>query len=447
MSSARWWRRSRAPRRRSRSPSRSPRCSPARRALPDRRGPPPQPARSRPVRTRRAGAARRPQPPRPRAPCLVASGNDHVESAFGKLPRRLAADATVGAADEGSARPDPIPKRDGTPPRLGYVGELMAAAHSGTPSMSPPCSSWLERSPTRRGTLISAHRGGAGPLRARTWPPSVVTRATMPAWRSGSRCHPARTARDVPRLGAGGGRAPRAPAPRGLRPAELPLPRSRSRTQRHPLRPTVGARGRHLAWVCCQPGTSRAALGRSSLSATPVWTSPIRSRGAPLDRTERHPRPRLRGRRQRPRGLPVPRDSRVREPQRRPRTTTRAWPAWRPTPRSWPCACSTATAAAARTSPTASPSPRTDGADVINLSLGGPGPGQPARPGRDMPAARNTMIVAAAGNENNDNDVSPTTPCNLPQASLICVAPWTTPAGSRPTRTSGPRAWTRRTGR
>ncbi len=51
---------------------------------------------------------------------LVASGHDHVESAFGKLPGRLAADATVGAADEGNWHvPHPIPKRDGAPSRLG----------------------------------------------------------------------------------------------------------------------------------------------------------------------------------------------------------------------------------------------------------------------------------------------------------------------------------------
>ncbi len=66
-----------------------------------------------------------------------------------------------------------------------------------------------------------------------------------------------------------------------------------------------------------------------------------------------------------------------------------------------------------------------NGAGVVNLSLGGsgnPSPDSVLGQAVTYAANRNTMIVAAAGNENNDNDVSPTTPCNLPQASLICVA-------------------------
>ena len=60
-----------------------------------------------------------------------------------------------------------------------------------------------------------------------------------------------------------------------------------------------------------------------------------------------------------------------------------------------------------------------NGAGVVNLSLGGsgnPSPDSVLGQAVTYAAARGTMIVAAAGNENNDNDVSPTTPCNLPQA-------------------------------
>ena len=66
-----------------------------------------------------------------------------------------------------------------------------------------------------------------------------------------------------------------------------------------------------------------------------------------------------------------------------------------------------------------------NGAGVVNLSLGGsgnPSPDSTLGQAVTYAAARGTMIVAAAGNENNDNDVSPTTPCNLPQDTLICVA-------------------------
>jgi subtilisin family serine protease len=66
----------------------------------------------------------------------------------------------------------------------------------------------------------------------------------------------------------------------------------------------------------------------------------------------------------------------------------------------------------------------TNGAGVINLSLGGP-----AGAGDDtMQAAitqaeqRNAVVVAAAGNEANNNDVTPDTPCTLPNGNLICVA-------------------------
>ena len=64
-----------------------------------------------------------------------------------------------------------------------------------------------------------------------------------------------------------------------------------------------------------------------------------------------------------------------------------------------------------------------NGADVINLSLGGPAGGDTAMSNAvDFAATQNVVVVAAAGNEANDNDSNPTTPCTLPQANLICVA-------------------------
>jgi subtilisin family serine protease len=66
----------------------------------------------------------------------------------------------------------------------------------------------------------------------------------------------------------------------------------------------------------------------------------------------------------------------------------------------------------------------TNGAGVINLSLGGPAGGGDTAMGQAIGLAeqRNTVVVAAAGNENNNNDANPTTPCTLPNANLICVA-------------------------
>lgn len=63
------------------------------------------------------------------------------------------------------------------------------------------------------------------------------------------------------------------------------------------------------------------------------------------------------------------------------------------------------------------------GADVINLSLGSPGSSDPVMSNAiDVAAARDAVVVVAAGNSRTDNDVEPTTPCVLPQANLICVA-------------------------
>jgi subtilisin family serine protease len=65
------------------------------------------------------------------------------------------------------------------------------------------------------------------------------------------------------------------------------------------------------------------------------------------------------------------------------------------------------------------------GADVINLSLGGPSAfDQFMSDGVDVAAQHDTVVAAAAGNEanNNDNPATPDVPCNLPQPNLICVA-------------------------
>jgi subtilisin family serine protease len=64
-----------------------------------------------------------------------------------------------------------------------------------------------------------------------------------------------------------------------------------------------------------------------------------------------------------------------------------------------------------------------NGADVINLSLGGPAGGdQATEDAIEIAAAEDAVVVAAAGNEGVSNDVEPHTPCALPQANLICVA-------------------------
>jgi subtilisin family serine protease len=76
-----------------------------------------------------------------------------------------------------------------------------------------------------------------------------------------------------------------------------------------------------------------------------------------------------------------------------------------------------------------------NGAGVINLSFGGPAgsPGDQAmQDAITLAGRRGAVVVAAAGNGGNDNDVNPTSPCTLPNPNLICVAA-VTASGGRPT--------------
>lgn len=64
-----------------------------------------------------------------------------------------------------------------------------------------------------------------------------------------------------------------------------------------------------------------------------------------------------------------------------------------------------------------------NGADVINLSLGGPGATDSAMSTAISTASTfDAVVVAAAGNDATDNDSEPTVPCTLPNANIICVA-------------------------
>jgi thermitase len=63
-----------------------------------------------------------------------------------------------------------------------------------------------------------------------------------------------------------------------------------------------------------------------------------------------------------------------------------------------------------------------NGADVINMSLGGPAGAGDKAMGDAIEAATDTVVVVAAGNESADNEIEPHSPCVLPQANLICVA-------------------------
>jgi len=63
------------------------------------------------------------------------------------------------------------------------------------------------------------------------------------------------------------------------------------------------------------------------------------------------------------------------------------------------------------------------GADVINLSLGGGGDSDPfMSSGVEIADGLDAVVVAAAGNDDNDNDSDGTVPCVLPHPNVICVA-------------------------
>ncbi len=65
----------------------------------------------------------------------------------------------------------------------------------------------------------------------------------------------------------------------------------------------------------------------------------------------------------------------------------------------------------------------THGAKVINMSLGGTGGSDPAYSlAIDRAQAADVAVVVAAGNSTLDNDITPTWPCNFPQANVYCVA-------------------------
>ena len=63
-----------------------------------------------------------------------------------------------------------------------------------------------------------------------------------------------------------------------------------------------------------------------------------------------------------------------------------------------------------------------NGASVINMSLGGPPDAGDTAMANAISAAGNVVVVAAAGNEDEDNDEVPTTPCTFGNANLLCVA-------------------------
>ena len=96
-------------------------------------------------------------------------------------------------------------------------------------------------------------------------------------------------------------------------------------------------------------------------------------------------------------------------------------PAWRPTRGSWPCASSTIVIGTSDDIASGIAYAAQQGADVINLSLGGPGSDPSISNAVDVANSSNA-VVAAAGNESLNNDEFPEAPCVLPQANLICVA-------------------------
>lgn len=61
-----------------------------------------------------------------------------------------------------------------------------------------------------------------------------------------------------------------------------------------------------------------------------------------------------------------------------------------------------------------------NGAQVVNASISGSGFSMAQSAA--IAAAPDTLFVVAAGNEANDNDISPRYPCNYPSSNLVCVA-------------------------
>jgi subtilisin family serine protease len=62
------------------------------------------------------------------------------------------------------------------------------------------------------------------------------------------------------------------------------------------------------------------------------------------------------------------------------------------------------------------------GARVVNASLGGGGGPDVGLIKDAIDTHPNTLFVVAAGNDSDDNDITPTYPCNFTSANLICVA-------------------------
>ncbi|MCA1830036.1 MAG: S8 family serine peptidase, partial [Actinobacteria bacterium] len=60
------------------------------------------------------------------------------------------------------------------------------------------------------------------------------------------------------------------------------------------------------------------------------------------------------------------------------------------------------------------------GAKVVNASLGGPDNDTMLEDA--ITSAPNTLFVLAAGNDHNNNDTTPTYPCNVPSGNVLCVA-------------------------
>lgn len=63
-----------------------------------------------------------------------------------------------------------------------------------------------------------------------------------------------------------------------------------------------------------------------------------------------------------------------------------------------------------------------NGAKVINLSLGAPGPNTPLADAVADAEAADVVVVSAAGNEARDNDTTPVAPCEAGGTSSLCVA-------------------------